>query len=339
MKQMKIIHGSGFSERDRLYFIPFIHRNILSSAKSLADAMQRLHIPFSKKQNLCHALFISSFEDPSKIDFLSPDCVVAIQSLWEDPGVRTCYSRRREFQLQDSTQYYLDNLDRIVTHDFVPTDQDILRVRIPTTGINEYFFDLDSVTFRIVDVGGQRAERRKWIHCFDSVTSIIFLASLSEYDQVLLENQKESRMEESLALFCTIISFHGFKRASFILFLNKKDILEQKVLTSHFSQYYPEYDGPVRDHYMVRDFILKLYMRRTINSLTTTDGVDKGVDRGVYSHFTTATDTDNIRFVFAAVKDTILKINIQEYILSWSIWILLLLQQTPHTQKHHSKYE
>lgn len=275
--------------------------------------MQRLNISFCKTQNLCHALFISSFENPERIDFLTKDCVIAVKSLWEDPGMRECYSRRREFQLQDSTEYYLENLDRIVTHDYVPTDQDILRVRIPTTGINEYFFDLDSVTFRIVDVGGQRAERRKWIHCFDSVTSIIFLASLSEYDQVLLENQKESRMEESLALFSTIISFHGFKRASFILFLNKKDILEQKVLTSHFAHYYPEYDGPVRDHYMVRDFILKLYMRRTCSETTGHDN-----NKGVYSHFTTATDTDNMRFVFAAVKDTILKINIQEYILSWN---------------------
>lgn len=308
MKQMKIIHGTGFSARDRLYFIPFIHRNILSSSKSLTDAMQRLQISFSKTQNLCHALFISSFEDPERIDFLSSDCVLAIKSLWEDPGIKLCYQRRREFQLQDSTEYYLDSLDRITSQEYIPTDQDILRVRIPTTGINEYFFDLDSVTFRIVDVGGQRAERRKWIHCFDSVTSIIFLASLSEYDQVLLENQKESRMEESLALFSTIISFPGFKRASFILFLNKKDILEQKVLTSHFAHFYPEYDGPTKDHYMVRDFILKLYMARTVNSFAG--------DKGVYSHFTTATDTENIRFVFAAVKDTILKINIQEYILS-----------------------
>lgn len=42
---------------------------------------------------------------------------------------------------------------------------------------------------RIVDVGGQKSERRKWIHCFENVTSLIFLASLSEYDQVLEERE------------------------------------------------------------------------------------------------------------------------------------------------------
>lgn len=48
---------------------------------------------------------------------------------------------------------------------------------------------LPSRPVRIVDVGGQKSERRKWIHCFENVTSLIFLASLSEYDQVLEERE------------------------------------------------------------------------------------------------------------------------------------------------------
>lgn len=46
---------------------------------------------------------------------------------------------------------------------------------------------------RMVDVGGQRSERRKWIHCFENVTSIMFLVALSEYDQVLVESDNEVR--------------------------------------------------------------------------------------------------------------------------------------------------
>ena len=45
----------------------------------------------------------------------------------------------------------------------------------------------------MVDVGGQRSERRKWIHCFENVTSIMFLVALSEYDQVLVESANEVR--------------------------------------------------------------------------------------------------------------------------------------------------
>ena len=48
----------------------------------------------------------------------------------------------------------------------------------------------------MVDVGGQRSERRKWIHCFENVTSIIFLVALSEYDQILFESDNEVRLSQ-----------------------------------------------------------------------------------------------------------------------------------------------
>lgn len=117
----------------------------------------------------------------------------------------------------------------------------------------------------MVDVGGQRSERRKWIHCFENVTSIIFLVALStfnwwsfnigillmvllfglagEYDQILFESDNENRMEESKALFRTIITYPWFQHSSVILFLNKKDLLEEKIIYSHIVDYFPEYDG------------------------------------------------------------------------------------------------
>lgn len=68
---------------------------------------------------------------------------------------------------------------------YVPTQQDILLARKPTKGIHEYDFEIKNVPFKMVDVGGQRSERRRWFECFDSVTSILFLVSSSEYDQVM----------------------------------------------------------------------------------------------------------------------------------------------------------
>lgn len=72
--------------------------------------------------------------------------------------------------------------------DYLPTEQDLLRTRIKTTGITEVLFELKGLTFRVIDVGGQRSERKKWIHCFDNVNAIIFISSLSEYDQTLRED-------------------------------------------------------------------------------------------------------------------------------------------------------
>ncbi|XP_006145550.1 guanine nucleotide-binding protein subunit alpha-14 [Tupaia chinensis] len=301
IKQMRIIHGSGYSDEDRKGFTKLVYQNIFTAMQAMIRAMDTLRIQYVCDHNKENAQIIREVE-VDKVSALSRDQVEAIKQLWKDPGIQECYDRRREYQLSDSTKYYLTDIDRIAMPSFVPTQQDVLRVRVPTTGIIEYPFDLENIIFRMVDVGGQRSERRKWIHCFESVTSIIFLVALSEYDQVLAECDNENRMEESKALFKTIITYPWFLNSSVILFLNKKDLLEEKIMYSHLISYFPEYTGPKQDVKAARDFILKLYQDQN---------PDK--EKVIYSHFTCATDTENIRFVFAAVKDTILQLNLREF--------------------------
>ncbi|XP_040844720.1 guanine nucleotide-binding protein subunit alpha-14 isoform X1 [Ochotona curzoniae] len=301
IKQMRIIHGSGYSDEDRKGFTNLVYQNIFTAMQAMIRAMDTLRIPYVCEQNKENARLIRAVE-VDKVSSLSRDQVEAIKQLWRDPGIQECYDRRREYQLSDSAKYYLTDIDRIALPSFVPTQQDVLRVRVPTTGIIEYPFDLENIIFRMVDVGGQRSERRKWIHCFESVTSIIFLVALSEYDQVLAECNNENRMEESKALFKTIITYPWFLNSSVILFLNKKDLLEEKIMYSHLISYFPEYTGPKQDVKAAKDFILKLYQDQN---------PDK--EKVIYSHFTCATDTENIRFVFAAVKDTILQLNLREF--------------------------
>ncbi|KAM5299412.1 guanine nucleotide-binding protein subunit alpha-14 [Ctenodactylus gundi] len=301
IKQMRIIHGCGYSDEDRKGFTKLVYQNVFTAMQAMIRAMDTLRIQYVCQQNKENAQLIKEVE-VDKVSMLSKDQVEAIKQLWGDPGIQECYDRRREYQLSDSAKYYLTDIDRIAMPSFVPTQQDVLRVRVPTTGIIEYPFDLENIIFRMVDVGGQRSERRKWIHCFESVTSIIFLVALSEYDQVLAECDNENRMEESKALFKTIITYPWFLNSSVILFLNKKDLLEEKIMYSHLISYFPEYTGPKQDVKAARDFILKLYQDQN---------PDK--EKVIYSHFTCATDTENIRFVFAAVKDTILQLNLREF--------------------------
>lgn len=67
----------------------------------------------------------------------------------------------------------------------MPSIQDILRSRVQTTGIVEMEFEYKGFKLRMVDVGGQKSEQRKWIHCFDNVHGILFVAELSGYNQML----------------------------------------------------------------------------------------------------------------------------------------------------------
>ncbi|KAM9475555.1 guanine nucleotide-binding protein subunit alpha-14 [Clarias gariepinus] len=301
IKQMRIIHGAGYTEEDRKTFTKLVFQNIITAMQSMIRAMEALSISLSNPENQTHADLMIEV-DVDKMMELEESYVEAIRCLWKDAGISECYDRRREYQLTDSAKYYLSDLERIADPAYVPTEQDILRVRVPTTGIIEYPFDLDNVIFRMVDVGGQRSERRKWIHCFENVTSIIFLVALSEYDQVLVECDNENRMEESKALFKTIITYPWFQQSSVILFLNKTDILKEKIVYSHLANYFPEYKGPQGDPKPAQEFILQMYQEQN---------PDK--DKTVYSHFTCATDTENIRLIFAAVKDTILRSNLKDF--------------------------
>ncbi|XP_056629133.1 guanine nucleotide-binding protein subunit alpha-14 [Triplophysa dalaica] len=301
IKQMRIIHGTGYTDEDKKDFIKLVHQNIIFAMQAMCRAMETLSIAYANAENKGHGDMVNEMEI-DKIMRLDDSQVSAIRSLWSDAGIQECYDRRREYQLTDSAKYYLCDLDRIAEEAYVPSEQDILRVRVPTTGIIEYPFDLENVIFKMVDVGGQRSERRKWIHCFENVTSIIFLVALSEYDQVLVECDNENRMEESKALFKTIITYPWFKESSVILFLNKTDILQEKIPNSHLVTYFPEFTGPKNDSKAAQEFILQMYLEQ-----------NEDKEKALYSHFTCATDTENIRLIFAAVKDTIVKQNLKDF--------------------------
>ena len=143
------------------------------------------------------------------------------------------------------SRYFLSNIQRITAPTFVPESRDILQVRVKTTGVIEYNFPTEGgkefimvgvqtlskeftfiptmskyfmhdASFVQIDVGGQRTERKKWIHCFEDVLLIMFLAAISEYDQVLEEDHNQNRLEESLNLFGTILSYHWFRLVSIV---------------------------------------------------------------------------------------------------------------------------
>ena len=88
---------------------------------------------------------------------------------------------------------FFDRIEDLFAVTYVPTDQDILRSRLKTTGITETIFDLGQLKYRMFDVGGQRSERKKWIHCFENVTALLFLVAISGYDQCLVEDKDAVR--------------------------------------------------------------------------------------------------------------------------------------------------
>ncbi|XP_070712319.1 guanine nucleotide-binding protein G(i) subunit alpha-2-like [Pempheris klunzingeri] len=235
-------------------------------------------------------------EDPKVFLQIAND----ISQLWSDQGIKSCYERRNEFQLNDSTSYYMENIERYAVDNYVPNDQDIIQARVKTTGIIENEFLIKGLVIRMIDVGGQRSERKKWIHCFENVHAILFLTAMSEYDMVLEEDQETNRMRESLKLFDSIANNNFFSETAIIIFFNKRDIFEEKLNHSLFSTYFPEYEGD-NDYDSVSGFIQQLFKSR-----------NRVQGKRIYLHFTTATNTQNIEFVFNSVIDVVSNINLKE---------------------------
>ncbi len=229
---------------------------------------------------------------------LSLDSGSIIKAFWDSPEARDAYNNRSEYQLNDSVNYFLDKIDDIAKASYEPTDQDILRSRVRTTGLTEKLYIIDGVEFQVIDVGGQRSERRKWIHCFQDVTAIIFLASLSAYDSVLLEDDSTNRLEEAVSLFQTIVTSPWFTNTGLVLFLNKDDLFSDKIATKSIRNpkkgWFLDYDGG-HDATKAYEYISNLFKMVTPS------------DKQVFHHRTTATNTENMRSVFSGVREIIVR--------------------------------
>lgn len=290
-KQMKMIYMDGFSEKERIEFKPAIFSNVVNSMKNLLKAANFFQYEV-KAQDAKAA--IEACKEPW--NFSSKEAK-AVEELWKDEAIQSAFKRRNEFQLNDSAQYYFQKIEEIGKPDYIPNVQDILRSRIPTTGVVETDFNIEKIPCKMIDVGGQRNERRKWIHLFQGVTAIIFCVALSEYDMRLFEDDSVNRMHESIDVFKNmIIESPWFKKTPIIIFFNKLDIFKEKIQNTDLSVCFPEYEGG-KDWEKASQFIKKKFLAC----------VDKQKEKQVYCHFTTATDTSNIEFVFNACKDVLLQ--------------------------------
>ncbi|KAJ7594999.1 guanine nucleotide binding protein, alpha subunit [Mycena floridula] len=295
VKQMKILHQGGFSHEDLASFRPTVYKNVVDSAQAIVLAMRKIGVDCIQSSNRPLADKVVAYRLENSAYILSPEIADAIHQLWQDPIIpKIMDEHSSEFYLMDSASYFFSEVLRIGSPGYQPTVTDVLRARAKTTGITETRFSMGQLSIHMFDVGGQRSERRKWIHCFESVTSIIFCTALSEYDQVLLEEKNQNRMAESLVLFESVINSRWFLRTSIILFLNKIDVFKNKLPRVPLERYFAEYTGG-NDINKAAKYILWRFMQANRARLS------------VYPHLTQATDTTNIKLVFAAVKETILQ--------------------------------
>jgi len=216
-----------------------------------------------------------------------------IARLWTDAALQKSYENRGLLQIQSNASFLLSSAQRIAAPDYIPTPEDILCSRVRTTGIVEAQFSIEGNNFRVLDVGGQRSERRKWLHCFEGMSALMFVIAMDEYDMVLYEDNTTNRMKESMLLFEEMCNSRVFEKTAVILFLNKKDLFREKLAKVSLSRYFPEYKGGA-DYEQGCQFMRNTYL-----------GLNHS-KKHVYCHFTCATNTKNIQKVFDDIRHSVL---------------------------------
>ncbi|KAF7333947.1 Heterotrimeric G-protein alpha subunit [Mycena sanguinolenta] len=325
VKHMKLVHG-GFTPEELAACRSAIHTTVIEAAQALVLALQKRSrldgMLAEEHRHLPETILRANAEDA-----LSPEFADAIEALWRTTTV-TRFLDDEVFTLPDSAFYFFTEIQRLAQPQYIPTENDVLRAPAQKSTVTETRFNMGTLSIRLIDVGPLRSERRKWIHCFESVTSIIFCTALSDYDQVLLEERGLTRMHESLVLFDSIVNSRWFMRTSIILFFTEIDVFRAKMHKIPLSTYFPEYTGGP-DINKAAKYILWRFMQEnrarlsvyphpiavilvrlalaTLLSFCCCHAHSCALTN-TYAHSLICTkDTKSVRLVFAAVKETILQ--------------------------------
>nr|XP_024647737.1 LOW QUALITY PROTEIN: guanine nucleotide-binding protein G(olf) subunit alpha [Macaca nemestrina] len=321
VKQMRILHVNGFNPEEKKQKILDIRKNVKDAIVTIVSAMSTIipPVPLANPENQFRSDYIKSIAPITDFEY-SQEFFDHVKKLWDDEGVKACFERSNEYQLIDCAQYFLERIDSVSLVDYTPTDQDLLRCRVLTSGIFETRFQVDKVNFHMFDVGGQRDERRKWIQCFNDVTVLLYVAACSSNKHDDREDNNTNQAERAPSiLFESHLENRWLRTISIILFLNKQDMLAEKVLAgkSKIEDYFPEYanytvpedatpdagEDPkvTRAKFFIRDLFLRI---------STATGEGKHY---CYPHFTCAVDTENIRRVFNDCRDIIQRMHLKQY--------------------------
>ncbi|XP_029123783.1 guanine nucleotide-binding protein alpha-1 subunit isoform X2 [Elaeis guineensis] len=324
-KQIKLLFQTGFDEAELRSYTSVIHANVYQTIKILFDGAKELtqnESDSSKYVVSCENKDVGEklSDIGSRLDYpyLTKEIANEIKTLWNDAAIQEAYSRGNILQVPDCAQYFMENLERLSETDYVPTKEDVLYARVRTTGVVEIQFSpvgesrKSGEVYRLYDVGGQRNERRKWIHLFEGVRAVIFCAAISEYDQMLFEDETKNRMMETKELFDWVLKQACFEKTSFMLFLNKFDIFEQKVqkvplnVCEWFKDYQPMASGKQEVEHAY-EFVKKKFEELYFQSTK-----PERVDRVFKIYRTTALDQKLVKKTFKLVDETLRRRNLIE---------------------------
>lgn len=230
---------------DTPIFKPVIYRNILKAMKTLMDQACNLAIDLQNPDLsvLSQKLATIGEEDNNKeqqaLELFTPEFGQELKKLWNDSGIQQTFAHRSEFNVLESIEYFMSQIDRIAALDYTPSIPDVLRSRQRTDGVMEFKFSVDGVKYHVIDVS---SHSRKWFRLFDKISLVVHIIDVSDYDHAS-QGEEVNRVSEALNLFEDISKSKHFKGVPVLALLNKKDLFEQKIKEIDLKVCFSDYQG------------------------------------------------------------------------------------------------
>lgn len=256
LKHLEIIYGGGITEDQRAEIRTTIRETVISDMKNLIAA---LHKSDKKVESALDTSIKLVEEIPVAEDELTEDVANSIYDLWGEQPIKELYhdivnniftpnetaetknKTNTDTTMSEFADYFFTNVERIADKNYSPTNEDILKMRKRTIGSSSYYYNFNTTNVTLIDVGGQKVERYKWQPLYEHADYLIFIASLSDFDQNLWEEQSIRRTQDSLILFSQIAGAEVFQDVPIFLILNKVDAFEKKLkkFPDKFKEAYP----------------------------------------------------------------------------------------------------
>lgn len=241
VKQIKRLYCGGFTPYERNIFKEVINMSIVSDFQTLVNAMIESTYKFSRDIEPA----VHTVKELDQSEIFDSSIAELILQIWDDQTMKMVYSESKSLGIAENFEYFIDKINDFAEPDYLPSDLDILKARIRSIGRSDMKLLINDIKTKIVDIGGQKSERKHWEKCFRNLNYIIFVQPLSDFDQVLFEDGETSRTKDSLQLFENIFNNTALKNLPIFVIFNKKDIFEEKLESSWdaFLKSYPGYDG------------------------------------------------------------------------------------------------
>jgi len=304
-KQLRFLHGERFSLAEKENLVKLIRYNIVLGIRQLTEMAEKKQIPLDTLEFETDLFETANEREDHPFD---QKTVLAAKTIWNRKEI---IELRKDFSVkvtlgERNLEYFMNKIDNIALPDYTPSDEDFFCCRQRTVGLAQLSFKYNKKHIKVIDMGGQEAERKKWGLVAPQASALIYLCALTHYDLPSQFENDRTQLDESLEVWDDVLDSENFKNCAKILFLNKKDLFEQQIQEGgkRFMKTFPEFSGNLTTESCV-NYIREMYLEKARSH---------GIPH-VTSHLTCAIDPLVMDTVFNTVMFKLMNEMIDNFIL------------------------